>query len=407
MAKPVPSPAEQAAIQSQVADLNNQATSLTESANAQNGIIAKNQLIDDSFKHLFAWYNDSVIGKYDAERKAINGTFVTSPIVEADILAAAQNPPAGRLIPTPPATALVRINEFDAAGYTGSTTLNELQHLLDEEPWITYLMSGVSGTLPTVTATTLTASALTSSSTTLDVTDAAGPASFSIGDVILVHDGGTNAAVAQVTSVTPGVGVPPPYTFTLGIMLKIPPVGTIVTGSKVLAGFTGFTNPERIAKVATDPNKQPLMDYCILQLQNALNARLPRITDQLTALNANEDPDGVANITTAKNNATAAQTFVTNYLVTTDISNTGLGSLLTERTSRTAYLNTRVSQILAAYTMQTENYYDQRYNTANNRGDTSRGTLRALSNAQNVQTVLNGMVGGINAAVSALTSILP
>lgn len=406
MAKPTPSPTEAAAINAQIADLNNQTTSLTDSANAQNAIIARNQSIDTAFKNLFNWYNDSVIGKYDAERKAINGTFVTSPVVEADILAVAQNPPAGRLVPTPPATAIVRIAEFDAGGYTGSTTLNELQHLLDEEPWITYLMSGVSGTLPTVTVTTLTASALTPSSTTLDVTDAVGPASFAIGNIILVHDGGTNAAVAQVTAVTPGIGVPPPYTFTLGITLKIPPVGTIVTGSKVLAGFTGFTNPERIAKVATDPNKQPLMDYCILQLQNTLNARLPRIADQLTALNANEDPDGMANITTAKNNATTAQSFINGYLPTTDISNTGLGSVITERTVRTSYLNTRVTQILNAYTMQTENYYNQRYNTANNRGDTSRGTLRTLQNASNVQTVLNGMVSGIAATTSALNSIL-
>lgn len=407
MAKPVPSPAQQAAITQEVTALNNQVTSLQDSANAQTAIIAQKGLIDDAFKDLFAWYNDAVIGKYDAERKAINGTFVPSPVVEADILAVAASPPAGRLVPTPPTTAIVRITEFDGLAYTGTTALNELQHLTDEEPWITYLMSGVSGTLPTITLTTVTASALTSSSTTLDVTDPTGPAAFAVGDVLVVHDGGTNAAVVQVTSVTPGMGTPPPYDFTLGIIVKIPPVATIASGGSILAGFTGFTNSERTAKIATDPNQQPLMNYCILQLQNALNARLPRIADQLAALAANEDPDGTAQIATATANATAAQSFINGYLPTTDISNTGLGSVITERVGRTSYLNTRITQIIAAYTGQTENYYDARYNTANNRGDTARGTLRAKSNAQNVQTVLNGMVANIGSQTAALNSILP
>ena len=110
MAKPTPSPAQISAINAEVAALTNQQTSLVDSAAAQGPIIAQKQLIDDAFKDLFNWYNDAIIKRYDAERKAINGSFIASPVVEADILGVAQNPPTGRLVPTPPATAIIRIS---------------------------------------------------------------------------------------------------------------------------------------------------------------------------------------------------------------------------------------------------------------------------------------------------------
>lgn len=405
MSKPVPSAPQIAAINQEIAAQNNLSSSIVESAAAQGPIIVQKGLIDDAFKNLFNWYNDAIIGRYDAERRAINGSYIASPVVEADIIAVTSNPPSGRLVPTPPVTAIVRIAEFDGTAYTSTDTANELQKIADEQLPITYLMSGVAGGSPTVTATTLTTTALTSSSTTLGISDATGPAAFANGDVLLVVGGG-DAAVVTVTSVTPGVGVPPPYLFTLGITVVIPPTSSVPIGGVVKAGFSGFTNAERTAKVATDSTQQPIMNSLILKLQTALNARLTPIATQLTALNANEDPDGVANITTAKNNATAAQSFINAYLITTDISNTGLGSLITEYTTRMAYLTTRVSQIIAAYTGQTENYYNARYTTANNRADTSRGSLRAKNNAQSTQDYLNGQVAAIAANVAALNSIL-
>jgi hypothetical protein len=407
MAKPTPTLPQQAAIQAEIAALTNQQASLVDSAAAQGPIIAQKQLIDNAFKDLFAWYNVNVIGKYDAERKAINGSFIVAPITETDILNVAASPPTGRLVPTPPATAIIRIAEFDGTAYTGLDPLNELQHLTDEEPWITYLQTGVAGTLPTVTLTSQTSTALTPTSTTLDLSDSTGPMVVTAGDVIVVHDGGTNAAVVKVLTATAGMGTPPPYTYTLTIQMMIAPASTIASGSTILAGFTGFTNPERSAKVASDPNLQPIMNTLISKLEAPLNARLPTLAAQITALNTNEDPDGVADINTAKTNAIAAQTFINNYLLTTDISNVGLASVTTERSNRTTYLNTRITQIITAYTGQTENYYDARYNTANSRGDTVKGSLRALSNAQNVQTVLTNLSASITSQIASLNGILP
>lgn len=405
MAKPIPSPAQVAAINAEIASLNNQSASLIESANAQTAIIVQKGLIDDAFKDLFDWYNIDVIGSYDGERRAINGSYIASPVNETDLVNVSLNPPAGRLVPTPPTTAIVRISEFDGTAYTSTDTSNELQKITNETQAITYLTTGVPGGSPTVTATTLTTTVLTPASTTLGISDAVGPASFAIGNVLVVVGGG-DAAVVTVTSVTPAVGLPPPYDFTLGITVVIPPTTSVPVGGVVKPGFAGFSNGERTTKTASDPTLQPLMNSLVLQLQTSLNARLTTLTAQLVALNANDDPDGVANITTAKNNAIAAQNFINAYLPGTDISDTGVGLLTTEYGARTTYLSTRVSQIIAAYTGQTENYYDERYNTANNRGDTSRGTLRSKSNAVNVQTVLNGMVSGIASTIASLNSIL-
>lgn len=406
MSKPTPTPEQIAAINAQTANLKNLAASLQGASDGQASVIARDQLIDDAFNGQFSWYNDSVISKYDAERKAINGTFVISPITNADLVAAAQNPPTGRLVPTPPATAILRIPEFDAPGYTGTTLLNESQNITDEGLISGYLTSGFSGTAPTVTLTTLTTTTLTALSTTLGISDAVGPAAFAIGNTFIVQDGGSNAAVVTVTSVTP-VGSPPPYVFILGIHVVVPPAGTIAIGSHLTATFTGFTNGERATKTASVPALQPLMNSLVAQLQATLNGRFTRLSEQITAINANQDPDAVTNLATAKTNAMAAQTFITAYLISTSISDTGLASLAAEASPRSTFLTTRISQILAAYTGQTENYYDKRYAFANNRSDSSTGTLRALANAQNVQTTMANMAAQAQNNIAQLNSILP
>lgn len=406
MAKPVATGSQIAAIESTVLDQTVQQSAFTETAALQNAVILKATEVDTAFQSLFAWYNDLVIGKYDAEKKEINGTFIVSPVIEADILAVATNPPTGRLIPTPPTKDIVRIAEFDGGG-TSSTLVNEQQHITDQAAVETLLQTGSAGTLPTLTATSLTNSALTNISTTLNMIDTVGPMSFVIGDVFVVHDGGTNAALVQVTSVTDNMGGNPPYSFTLGIIQIIKPAATIVTSSNTIAGFTGFTNAERTAKITTDPNVQPLMNTLIDSLEARINDRKTRMTAQTSALNTNEDPDAVANITTAKSNIVISDGFLTSYLISTDISNTGLSALSTERTTRSGQLTTRLSQISAAYTGQTENYYDQRYSMANNRGNTQRGTLRAKSNAQSVKDDMLSLAAQLTGSIAALNSILP
>jgi hypothetical protein len=404
MAKPTPSPDQLAALNAEIAGNNAQATALAESAALQGPIIAQKQEVDDAFKALFDYYNLQIIKPYDDERKAINGTFVVSPVVEADILAVGGNPPSGRLVPTPPTTDIVRIPEFDAGAYSGLNTNNEQQRILDQQAVENTLVNGYGpGTYPlTLTTTT----AITPSSTTLTLEDTAVAITIAPNDVFIVSSGG-DLAVVKVLTITPNnPPVPPPYESDLTIELIVPPTGTIAAGA-TLDSFTGFTNLERISKTASDPDFQPLMDYLISLLQSKINDRISRLNDQLAALALNEDPDATAQITSATNDANVSKGFLTNYLLTTDISNVGLASLSSERSSRSGQLTTRLGQILANYTGQTEDYYEQRYQTANNRGNTQRGTLRAVKNAEQVQSTLNGMVAGLAASNAALSSIIP
>lgn len=404
MAKPTPSPDQLTALNAEIAGNNAQTSALLDSVPLQDPIIEQKQKVDDAFKALFAYYNDDIIGQYDIERKAINGTFVASPVTEADILGVGSNPPTGRLVPTPPTTDIIRVAEFDAGGYTSTAPNYEQKHITDQAAVENTLVNGYGpGTYP-MTLETFTA--LTPSSTTLSLEDASVAISGIVSGTVFIVLGVGDLAVVKVTSTSVPVGAPPPYKLDLVIELLVPPTGTIAAGAN-LDSFTGFTNLERTAKTASDPDFQPLMDYLIQELEDRINDRISRLNEQLPALAANQDDDGAADIATATSNVNASKTFLTNYLITTDISDTGISSLSSERATRSGQLTTRLSQILAAYTGQTEDYYEQRYQTANNRGNTQRGTLRAVENAKAVKTTLQNMAAGLQGANAALNSIIP
>jgi hypothetical protein len=404
MAKPIPSPSQLAALESEIAGNDAQTSALLDSVPLQDPIIAQKQEVDDAFKSLFEYYNESIIEQYDAERKAINGTFVIAPIVEADILGVGSNPPSGRLVPTPPAVDIVRVDEFDAAGYTGLASDYEQKHITDQANTENVLVNGYGpGSYP---VTLETSTPLTSASTTLSLEDASVAISGIIAGTIFLVTDGMDLAVVEVVSTSVPVHTPPPYKLDLVIELLVPPSGTILAGAN-LSSFTGFSNGERTTKTASNPDFQSLMDYLVQNLEDLIADRISRLNKQLAALALNDDADGVANIATAVSNVNISKVFLTNYLITTDISDTGLATLASERATRSGQLTTRLAQILAAYTGQTEDYYEQRYQTANNRGNTQRGTLRALENAKSVKVTLQAMADGLADANSALGSIIP
>jgi len=406
MAKPILTPSQIVAVNADIVEKTTKQSALSGSAAAQDDTIARKGEIDDAFKALFDYYNDDIIGQYDAEGTAIDGVFIISPVVEADILAVAENPPSGRLLPVFPVTDIVRIDEFDGGG-TSTTTTNEQQHIADQAVFEDILENGVSGTAPTLTGTSQTSTALTAASTSLSMTDAVGPMSFAVGDVFVIQNGGTDAAVVEVTIATDDLGGDPPYNWTLDIIVRVAPTGTLASGSDATASFTGFTNAERTTKTASDSNEQPLMDSLITSLEAELASRQSRMSEQSTALTANDDPDGVTEITTAQTNITTSDTFITAYLVGTDISDTGLASLTTERGIRSGQLTTRLTEISDNYTMQTEDYYEQRYDTANNRGNTTRGSLREKEDASNVKEIMLDQADNLQDSIDVLNALLP
>lgn len=404
MAAPTLTPAEIAQLEAEKAKQESSAATFLAAIPAKDARAAELAVQDGSFKKFFDYYNDDIISQYDAERKEYDGLFIVDPIVEDDILKPA-NLEFHRTTPALPDTDLIRIPEFDGGG-TSTDTVNEQQHITDQAPVEDLLKNGVSGTTPTVTATSLTATALTALSTQLDMLDAVGPMSFTIGDQFVVHNGGTDVAVLEVTGVTDNVGGDPPYDITLDITFIVPPSGTIAIGSDVIDSFTGFTNTERTNKVATDSNLQPLMDSLIVSLEAVLTLRQARLAAEIVAIDLNQDPDGVAQLTTAKTNAQTSDAFIVNYKISTDISDTGLASLASERGTRGGQITARIAEIVANYTGQTENYYDRRYDTGNDRGSTSRGTLRLQKNAESGSTTAQAYADNAQAQVDAIDALL-
>lgn len=361
------------------------------------------QVADSAFKVFFDYYNDDIIGKYDAERKALDGQYIADPITEADVIGPASLDGAVRTSPSTPVTDIIRVDEFDG-GPLVSTNINETQHIADQAYIENVLVNGY-GAPHFNPATAKTASILNSGSTSLQVTDPTNPLTIVANDVFLVTSG-TDTAVVKVTSVTTPAGMTPPYNATYAIQVLAGPNAPIASGED-LDDFTGFTNTERTNKVTTDPLLQDFMDYLIDELEVRIVLRQARLAEQLSAISTNQDPDGTAALATATTNVNTSNSFLTNYLLTTVISDAGLASLSTERGTRGAQITARVAAITAAYTGQTQNYYDARYNFANNRGNTSRGTLRLYYNSTSSVTQLQNYSAGAQDAIDAIDSLLP
>jgi hypothetical protein len=385
-----------------------QAKALSASETFANAVAAQNARalelakVDSAFKKFFDYYNADIIERYNSERRLINGVYVTDPVTEADVLNAASLQ-GGRLQPTLPATDVIRITQFDGTP-TATDSSYELTKLADQAQTEDRLVNGFGGTTPS--ASIVTATAVTSGSTTLQLTDPTTTYSLSPGAIYVVKTMSDLAVIRIDTFVMQVSPAPPPYIANCNITVIVPPAGSISSGVS-LEAFTGFTNAERTAKTTTDPQMQPLMNYLIAELQTRINARITNMNSQLVQIAANQDPDAVAELAQATTDVNASKTYLTNYLITTIISNAGLTALSGERVARTTQANTRVAQIIVGFTGRTLNYYNERYNAANNRANTSRGSLRLQKNAEQVAGASAGYASTLADQAAAIGSILP
>lgn len=404
MPAPILTPAEIAALTRQQAAEQSFADTLAAAIPQKLAKAAEYAVTDGAFKKFFDYYNDSIIGKYDAEKRGLNGVYIPLPITEADVVGPASIDPSVRTTPSLPATDIIRIAQFDGGG-TSTDVNNEQQQIANQLVVETALVSGYTPTGGFTAATAKTNSILSSGSTTLKILDPTNALTIAIGSKFVVSSGSV-VAVVQVTSVTDNLGGNPPYDFTYGITFIMAPVGSIPSNSSI-ASFSGFTNGERTSKTATDPTLQPLLNLLVVQLQTCWFNRIARLNDQLAALGANQDPDGVAQITTATTNANASKTFLNSIFAAADISNAGLAILATDRSTRGTQITTRLGQIAANYTGQTENYYNRRYSIANDRANTARGTLRLqIATSQSVTTMTDYAASSQDAA-NAINALLP
>lgn len=403
MAGPVLTPDEIAQMQKEQTKATAAAATFTAQIAAQQARAAELAKVDSAFKKFFDYYNDDIIGKYEAERKIIDGKYMDTPVVEADIVAVASLA-GGRCQPSLPATDLIRIPQFDGTPLLQEPTDYEFPKLADQAEAEGRLVTGWPATAPA--ATVLTSTALTPTSTTLELKDLLLTFSITPGDVLVIKTL-TQVAVIKFLSFTMGVTpTPPPYIATCNIQLIVPPTGTIPIGEKLIP-FLGFTNAERTTKTPADPLYQPLMDYLVLQLQTKINIRKANLTLQLTPIAANQDPDGTAELTQATTDVNSSITFLTNYLITTNVSNTGISSLSGERVARSAQATARVAQIVAAYTGRSKNYFNERYNNANNRANTARGSLRLQKNSEQGAATSQSFASSLGDQASAIGGLLP
>ena len=403
MTGPSLTPEEIAQLNKEKAKAEGAAATFSAAVAGQQARAAELAITDGSFKKFFDYYDTNIIQQYDLEKRWINGSILTSPVLESDIVSCASLA-GGRLQPSLPATDVIRISQFDGTPTTTDTN-NELQHITDQAPIEDHLVNGYPGGPYAVTI--LTETAITPTSTTLQLKDLTTTFNIPANSVFIVENGGDLAVVKVVTFTMQVSPVPPPYIADLTIELIVPPTGTIPLG-KTLVQFTGFTDTERTNKIATvDPGLQPLMNYLVSQLQSKINQRITVLNSELSAIAANQDPEPGTELTTATTNVNASKSFLTNYLITTDISNTGISSLSSERGSRTTQANSRVSQINSAYTGRSKNYYNERYNTANNRANTSRGSLRQQKAAEQTASTSSGFASSLTSQAGAIGSILP
>jgi len=398
MAAPTLTTGEVTQLQTDQAIQQNAATAFTAQVPAQNARIAELQVSDGAFKKIFDYYNDQIIGQYDAEQRALNGLFISSPVIEQDVIDVSNL--TGRLLATPPVTDIVRVPEFDGGG-TNTDPLNETQQNIDTQTTANVLVNGYgSGTATTATAITT----LTPSSTTVSVTNIS-VETIQVNDIYILDDG-LNIAVIQIDSIADGGGANPPYLTDLGVTIIVPPPSLVSTGAG-FSTFLGFSNGERSTKTTSNSLLQPLLDSLVVDLTGELNARIVSLDTQDATINANDDADGTTELATALSLNSIARIFIQNYLISTDISDTGLASLASERSSRGAEITARISEIVAAFTGQTINYYDKRYDLANDRGNTARGTLRQQVLAQDVVGVSQSYGQTATDAATSIGNLLP
>jgi hypothetical protein len=375
-------------------------TTMTNQIAGKEAQIAKYALSDSAFQVYFNYYNDDIIGQYETESKSINGYYIEEPINESDLEGTANVDGNSRTTPNMPETDIVRIAEFDGGPLVQDSNYEALR-ISYQEDLEDQLVNGFPFT-GTLSLTTMTSTSVNGSSTSVELTDAAS-FEINVGDYFVVIGLGSVAVLkATAVVVTPPTEPPPmipePSTATITVEVIVVPVGTIASGAQVVA-FTGFNNSERTAKIPSDLDFQNLMDYFILRLSEELNQRLDFMDAQLIALNVNQDPnttqdDAIANIHLSKS-------FIEDYLLTMNISDSGLFDLSEEREAR---LEIMIERLIDIDELKSA-HYDARYNMANNRANTARGTLRLQKATESSLQVTEDFIDDAQDQIDALDSI--
>ena len=366
--------------------------------------IANKEAMDQVYDDFFIYY-DGIINAYNDEKEQLDGIYQVDPVTSLQVEEVATDPTNARLYPDPPEVDIKRVVDFDG-GNTAINATTEVTEWDDVPEVIDWLLNGFSSNYPTGTLTNVFAvEALTPASTSVTLNDTIDQdLNIAAGNIVILRDSNDDIVVFKVINAVEDLpGNPDVWLIDFEYITE----GTILANSAIDVTFTNFTDLERTNKVSTDPDFQPILDSLDTDLQNRLSDVIPFLDAQLTALAANEDPDGVTEITQAVTDVTSTKTFITNYTASTDLSDTGLNLVSTTRTTRLAQITNRISEITNAYTGQTDDYYEKRYEFANNRSNLKRGMLSEIKLLNLSKQDIVTQNGYLQEAIDALYALLP
>lgn len=380
-----------------------------------NQIPAANQE-DATNDKLFHKFDDFIVA-YETDMKWINGVYQTNPVTDNDLIQIQE----GRLWANG-AIELIRIPELDGNGTTSTLSDYYLARLSALPAFLNYLQTGLTTSVGYSGSTTgsITPSSTflvtTSNSTALagkeflvygsgtsfiglasTVTDnSVGPGSQTSGSLItgvsytisnyMIGDDFTNvgAATNMTGTVFTATGTTPTnYTngstlttsgatatqWTVSFTFVSTFTGSIGGGATITGSWGGFSNSERTAKVASNSALQTVMNYYVNQINANIIASLVFLGNEITANTGNYDPNlGTPNVA-----INAEISYYNNYLIATDISDTGLSGLNTATTNHT----TRANNTLTSDNKKKSAYYDKRFFWANQRSG-SGGSITAI-----------------------------
>lgn len=416
-----------------------------ESIDNQDDVVQAATDADNAQKKVFDLYDVDIIGNYEDEREALNGQYIENPVLKSELDAVGQLDANNRMFPTNPITNPIRIAEFDDGGKV--TTDNEIPGVpsdlasstqIDHEPYRIlkqaeredWLVNGFGGTSPTVTGTMSVTEAITPATTTINIESSASTETFNFqaGDTFVVDDGSNQVGILVINVVSqsngdpnagscsgetpPGSGVdettclanggtwtPAPEPPGAELEILVLTIGSVTAGGSLDSSWAGFNNTDRTNKIDATDGYTSLLTDLIDDLENMIDARIAFLTTQETALQNNQDAglDAQALI-----DVQDTLTFLNAWKVSKDVDDTELGTLSSERSTRTTEITARITAIETAMA----GYYNARYTAATDVADTSRGTARIKFFRIDTQSVTGDLLAAEQARKQSIEDTL-
>ena len=412
MGLPAPSPEQEAALTALKDVALAGASATVGKVAAIQGALDAQQEVEDFQKETFDVLNDNIIGKYETERRWLDGQDIVGKIVEADVQQFAASG-QGRLDNGGDFSPL-RIAQFDGGPLTDEEPgLNELDLFDGQDVILTLLQTGFPGQVTLDNGANI-KDAIDGASTTVNILD--NLQNINPNDVLFVSGGGNSGFLKVLTASVGGncVGedTPPQLTEAACVLDNgtwtvedsitfewlLAPSGSIPALSDIgQKTFGGFTDLERTNQTASDSDFQGLMDSQLANLVTNFNNRKTALNNQIATNDTNEDDNLDAN---AKINSNASITAINGLLGvsapgTMDVSDSGIVAINAEKDIRKPQVTQRVIDALAAGAV----YYDQRFNTTEGRCRLNNGSIVLVNDLTKAK--VDVVAGGAEAAALA------